>query len=492
MKTEILEVLAFNSKELIFAVPEIFLLTSIIVILLVNLFLNDKFKQITYYLTHLSLIVTALLSWSLLDYGEVIIFSNSFILDYFSGVLKIFIYIFSMIALVYSRHYMQVHKILNGEYFVLFLFAVFGMMVLASGYSLLTIYIGLEILTISFYTLIAFATKRMQSVEAALKYFVLAAIASGILLYGMSMIYGISGSINISEIASFAANVDSLNTRELLVLNFGLVFIVIGLAFKFGAAPFHMWVPDVYHGAPTAVTMFLSTAPKIAILVMLARLLIDALGGLVAYWQDILMFMAIASIMLGSLVAIVQTNIKRMLAYSTISHIGFIILGFATGTTDGYSAAVFYIITYILMSLAVFGVIIAFNNKDFEADNISDYKGLAKTHPWFAFMMLIIMLSMAGVPPFIGFYAKFIILSQVVAQSFVWIAVLAVIFSVISAYYYLSVCKNIYFAKIDTNTKAMKLSANIDIKIILAINALLIIGIGLMPDYFINVSKSLF
>ncbi len=491
MSSEILKILSFNTKDFIYIFPEIFLLLSIIVILLINLFLIGKFKQITYYLTQLSLLITLILSWNLLDYEKVVIFSNSFVLDYFSGVLKIFIYVFSMVALVYSRHYMTVHKILKGEYFVLFLFAVFGMMVLASGYSLLTIYIGLEILTISFYTLIAFTINRMPSIEAAIKYFVLAAIASGILLYGMSMIYGVTASINISEIADFTSNIGILSNGELLALNFGLVFIVIGLAFKFGAVPFHMWVPDVYHGAPTAVTMFLSTAPKIAILVMLVRLLVEALGGLVSYWQDILMFMAVASIILGSLVALVQKNIKRLLAYSTISHIGFILLGFATGQELGYSASVFYLIAYILMSLVAFGIIIAFNNKGFEADNITDYKGLAKTNPWFALLMLITMLSMAGIPPFIGFYAKFVILSQIIALNYIWIAVIVVVFAVISSYYYLVVCKNIYFDTSDHNTN-MQLTAPIDVKLVLSINALLIFFIGIFPNYFIDLAKSIF
>ncbi len=491
MDLEALKVLSFNSKDFIYISPEVFLLSSIIVILLLNLFLDDKFRQITYYLAQLSLVVSAVLSWNLLDYERVVIFSESFVLDYFSGILKIFIYVFSMVALVYSRHYMAVHKILKGEYFVLFLFAVFGMMVLASGYSLLTIYIGLEILTISFYTLIAFAINRMFSIEAALKYFVLAAIASGILLYGMSMVYGISGSINISEIASFTNNIDKLSSGELLVLNFGLVFIVIGLAFKFGAVPFHMWVPDVYHGAPTAVTMFLSTAPKIAILVMLVRLLVEALGGLVSYWQDILMFMAVASIVLGSLVALVQKNIKRLLAYSTISHIGFILLGFATGQETGYGASVFYMMAYILMSLVAFGVIITFNNKGFEADNISDYKGLAKTNPWFSLLMLITMLSMAGIPPFIGFYAKFIILSQIIALNYIWLAVVIVVFAVISSYYYLVVCKNIYFDTPEDSTN-MQLTATIDVKLVLSINALLVVFIGIFPNYFINLINSIF
>ena len=492
MSPEILKIISFNTQELSYIAAEIFLLSSIVVILLANLFLNHKFKQITYYLSQISLVITAIISWNLLDEDKVIIFSNSFILDYFSGVLKIFIYIFTIVVLVYSRHYLMVHKIFKGEYFLLILFAVFGMMVLASGYSLLTIYIGLEILTISIYTLISFTTDKIKSNEAAIKFFILAAIASGILLYGMSMLYGVVGSINIVDIAHFTNNVTNLADLDLLILNFGLVFIIIGLAFKFGAVPFHMWLPDVYHGAPVSITMFLSTVPKIASLIILMRILIDALGGITHYWQDILMFIAVISIILGSLVAILQTNIKRMLAYSTIAHVGFIILGIATGTKGGYFAATFYTIAYVLTSLAAFGVIIAFNYKNFEAENISDYRALAKRHPFFALMMLIIMLSMAGVPPFIGFYAKFIILQQVVTSSYVWIAILVVIFAVISAYYYLNICKNIYFYTKESTNKVLKLTSGFDMNLVLSINVLLIVVIGILPDYFIKIIHSLF
>ena len=491
MNDKILQALSFDNQQLIYVMPELFLLSSIMVILLIHLFSASAFSRTIYYLSQLSLLITAILSWRLLDQGTVIIFSDSFILDYLSGVLKIAIYLFSMVVLVYSRHYLSQHNLLKGEYFVLFLLAIFGMMVLVSGYSLLTMYIGLEILTISFYTLIAFATHRLQATEAALKFFVLAAIASAILLYGMSMIYGISGSINIGEIAQFTANTSQLAARELLVLNFGLVFIVIGLAFKFGAVPFHMWVPDVYQGAPTSVTLFLSTAPKIASLVMLIRLLVEALGGLVAYWHDIILFMSIASIALGSLVAIAQTNLKRMLAYSTISHVGFILLGFGTGVFESYSAAIFYTLSYVLMSLLAFGLMIAFNSKNFEADNIIHYKGLAKSHPWYALMMLMVMLSMAGIPPFIGFYAKLFILQELVGQGYVWLAIIAVVFAVISAYYYLNVCRMMYFVTQDKDKPTLTLTARIDMRLILGFNALLILIFGLYPDYFIGLSQSL-
>jgi len=308
------------------------------------------------------------------------------------------------------------------------------------------------------------------------------------LLYGMSMIYGVTGNLNITEIASFAL-ISSLTSEQILILNFGLVFLVIGVAFKFGAVPFHMWIPDVYHGAPTSVTMFLSTVPKIAATAMLVRLLIDGLGEFQAYWADLFMVLAILSIAVGAVVALMQTNIKRMLAYSTISHVGFVLLGFVTGAVEGYGAAAFYVLAYVLMSLAAFGCIIALNKKGFEADKISDFKGLSKGSPWFALIMLVVMLSMAGVPPFIGFYSKLFILQQVVSAGYIYLAIAAVIFAVISAYYYLQIIKAMYF---DDLQKDLKVSASMDIRLVLSINGILIFVVGLMPSYWMELAISLF
>jgi NADH-quinone oxidoreductase subunit N len=280
-----------------------------------------------------------------------------------------------------------------------------------------------------------------------------------------------------------------LNSEQVLILNFGLVFLVIGIAFKFGAVPFHMWVPDVYQGAPTSVTMFLSTVPKIAATAMLVRLLIDGLGGLQAYWADLFMILAILSIGLGSLVALMQTNIKRLLAYSTISHIGFILLGFITGVVEGYGAAVFYVLAYVLMSLTAFGTIIVLNKQGFEADQIVDFRGLSKHSPWFALIMLFVMLSMAGVPPFIGFYSKLFILQQVISAGYIYLAVAAVVFAVISAYYYLQIIKTMYF---DDAEKEVTVTAPMDMRIILSINGALILVLGLMPSYWMELAISLF
>ena len=478
----------FDTSTLWAALPEIFLLSAIVVVLLLDLFLTKPFKQVTYYLTQLSLLITAILAFNLIGEPKIIIFSGSFILDNMASIFKVFMAGSTMVALVYTRHYLTEHKLFRGEYFVLVMLSMLGMMVMVSGYSLLTLYLGLEILSLSLYTLIAIARERAGAIEAALKYFVLGAIASGLLLYGMSMIYGISGSINITDIATFAAN-STLASREMLILNFGLVFLVIGIAFKLGAVPFHMWVPDVYQGAPTSVTMFLSTVPKIAAVAMLVRILVDGMGAMHAYWSDLFMVMALLSIALGSVVALMQTNIKRMLAYSTISHIGFILLGFVTGVVEGYGAAVFYVLVYILMSMAAFGMIILLNKEGFEADKISDFKGFSKHSPWFALMMLAIMLSMAGVPPFIGFYAKLFILQQVISAGFITIAVIAVVFAVISSYYYLQVVKSMYFEDSDNE---ITITAPMDMKLILSINAVLILVVGLFPDFWMKLSISIF
>ncbi|MAP89430.1 MAG: NADH-quinone oxidoreductase subunit NuoN [Thiotrichales bacterium] len=477
----------FNASELIFALPELFLLSAISIILLFDLFASERLKPLTYYLTQLSLIITGWLAFDLIGESATI-FSGTFVLDTMGSTFKVFIMGFAIIALVYTRHYLKAHELFRNEYFILALMSILGMMVMVSGHSLLTLYMGLEIMSLSLYALIASARDRSVAIEAALKYFVLGAIASGLLLYGMSMIYGITGSLDIAQISNFA-RASTLASQQTLILNFGLVFLVIGVAFKLGAVPFHMWVPDVYQGSPTSVTMFLSTVPKIAAIALLIRLLIDGLGDLQHYWSDLLMIIAVLSIALGSLVALMQSNIKRMLAYSTISHIGFVLLGFVTGVVEGYGAAVFYILVYILMSLAAFGSIIVLNKNGFEADQISDYQGLSKHSPWFALIILVVMLSMAGVPPFIGFYSKLFILQQVIAEGYVILAVIAVVFAVISAYYYLQIIKTMYF---DDADKEITVSAPLDMRVVLSINGILILLVGLMPSFWMSLSVSIF
>ena len=477
----------FNISELIFVMPELFLLAAISSILLFDLYVKEQFKKFTYHLSQLALLITGLLAFNLIGENATI-FSGTFVLDTLGSTFKVFIAGFSIIALVYSRHYLSVHGLLRNEYFILALMSILGMLVMVSGHSLLTLYLGLEIMSLSLYALIATARDRAFAIEAALKYFVLGAIASGLLLYGMSMIYGITGNLDIAQIASFAS-LSTLEPQETLILNFGLVFLVIGVAFKLGAVPFHMWVPDVYQGSPTSVTMFLSTVPKIAAVALLVRLLIDGLSDFQHYWADLFMILAVLSIAVGSLVALTQVNIKRMLAYSTISHIGFVLLGFVTGVLEGYGSAIFYVFVYILMSLAAFGSIILLNRSGFEADQISDFRGLSKHSPWFALIMLAVMLSMAGVPPFIGFYSKLFILQQVVSEGFVILAIIAVIFAVISAYYYLQIIKMMYF---DDADKEIVISAPLDLKAVLSVNGVLILLIGLTPSFWMDLSISLF
>ena len=477
----------FNASELLFALPELFLLSAISFILLFDLYVSKQYKKYTYHLSQLSLLITGFFAFNLIGESATI-FSGTFVLDSLGSTFKVFIMGFSMVVLVYSRQYLRVHELLRNEYFILALMSILGMMVMVSGHSLLTLYLGLEIMSLSLYALIASARDRAFAIEAALKYFILGAIASGLLLYGMSMIYGITGSLDIAQISSFAGQ-SVLGSQQTLILNFGLVFLVIGVAFKLGAVPFHMWVPDVYQGSPTSVTMFLSTVPKIAAVALLVRLLIDGLSDFQQYWADLFMILAVLSIAVGSLVALTQVNIKRMLAYSTISHIGFVLLGFVTGVIEGYGSAVFYVLSYILMSLAAFGSIIVLNRSGFEADQIADFRGLSKHSPWFALIMLIVMLSMAGVPPFIGFYSKLFILQQVVSQGYVILAIIAVIFAVISAYYYLQVIKTMYF---DDADKEIVVSAPLDLKLVLSVNGALILLVGLMPSFWMTLSVSLF
>jgi NADH-quinone oxidoreductase subunit N len=316
-----------------------------------------------------------------------------------------------------------------------------------------------------------------------MKYFVLGALASGMLLYGMSMLYGATGSLDLAAIADAI----SAQGERSLVLVFGLCFIVVGLAFKFGAVPFHMWVPDVYHGAPTAVTLFIGSAPKIAAFAMAMRLLADSMGGLLVDWQGMLMILAVLSLAIGNVVAIAQTNMKRMLAYSTISHVGFLLLGILSGTDSGYSASMFYAITYALMAIGGFGVIILLSRSGEEADQLDDFRGLNDRSPWFAFMMLILMFSMAGVPPTVGFYAKLAVLKAVVDVDMVWLALVAVFFSIIGAFYYIRIIKLMYFDEPATDAP---LKINTDLQVAVSTNSLLVLGLGLFPGALLSLCNS--
>ena len=471
-----------SKAEILILTPEIFMLTMASMILIVDTFSQDPLRKVTYYLTQLTLVLTAILVFIFWPEQTVYAFGNSFISDGMSVVLKIGVFVIGLFVFLYSHEYLKEHGWLKGEYFVLGLFAILGMMILISAYSLLTVYLGLELLSLSLYAMIAMHRESTAASEAAMKFFVLGAIASGMLLYGMSMIYGVTGSL---ELATIATNIESDADNPLLV--FGLVFILVGIAFKLGAVPFHMWVPDVYQGSPTCVTLFIASAPKLAAFAMAMRLLVDGLQPLVDDWQGMLIILAVLSMAIGNIVAISQTNIKRMLAYSTIAHVGYLLLGLLSGTPSGYAGSMFYIITYALMSMGAFGMVILLGRKGFEADELAHFKGLNERSPWFAFIMLILMFSMAGVPPFLGFWGKWFVLKELVDAGFVWLAATAVFFAIIGAYYYIRVIKLMYFDKADSMTA---IKASKQMRFALSVNGLALLILGLMPGGLLAICVS--
>jgi NADH-quinone oxidoreductase subunit N len=452
--------------------PEIFLLSMACIILVVEAFVGERLRDISYTLSQLTLVVAAIISWNMLDIERAVVLGGTFVHDPMAALLKASIFLVVMGGFVYARSFHTSKGTLRGEYYVLGLFATLGMMVMISAHSLLTIYLGLELL--SLYAMVATDRDSARGSEAAMKYFVLGALASGMLLYGMSMLYGATGSLDLAEIAAALTAAD----EKSMVLIFGLSFIVVGLAFKFGAVPFHMWVPDVYDGAPTAVTLFIGSAPKIAAFAMTMRLLVESLGSLSVDWQGMLIILAVLSLALGNVIAIAQTSMKRMLAYSTISHVGFLLLGILSGTEAGYSASMFYAITYAVTAIGGFAMIILLSRAGYEADQLDDFKGLNDRSPWFAFMMLILMFSMAGVPPTVGFYAKLSVLQAVINVNMVWLAIVAVAFSIIGAFYYIRVIKLMYFDKAESDEP---LTANTDMQIAISLNGLLVLALGIFP-----------
>ncbi|MGL4517090.1 MAG: NADH-quinone oxidoreductase subunit NuoN [Shewanella sp.] len=461
------------------AAPEIFLLCATCAILLLDLFISDAKRHITYVLTLITLGVTAALVLNGHDAHSNLAFSGLFLADPMASYAKLAMIVGVALVLIYGRSYAAARGLFRGELFTLSLFSLLGMMVMASASNFLALYVGLELMSLSVYALVALNRESTQSTEAAMKYFILGALASGMLLYGISMLYGSTGSLDIFEVSK---SIQSGQANSLLAV-FGIVFVVTGLGFKFGAVPVHMWVPDVYQGAPTPITQLISTAPKAAVFVFTLRILAQALEGFAPDWRGMLMVLAVLSMGLGNITAISQTNIKRMLGYSTISHMGFVLLGILVANPVGYSAALFYVIAYILMSAAAFGVIMLLSRKGFEADQIADLKGLNQRSPWFAAMMLFTMFSMAGIPIFVGFFAKLAVLKAVVYSGFVGLAVIAVVFSLIGAFYYLRVVKVMYF---DDATDNSPIEAGADAKLVLSVNCLLLLVLGFMPDRLMN------
>ena len=456
------------------AAAEIFLLSAICLVLLIDVFLPEGQRRVTFRLALLAIAGTAACSSYFAVSEPVTAFSGSFVADPAGNVLKMFAYLLVALVFMYSRDYLIRAGLFKGEFFILGLFGLLGIMVMISANSLLTLYLGLEILSLSLYTLVAFNRESATATEAAMKYFVLGAIASGTLLYGISILYGVAGTVQLDELAAHFSAPGAINVPALL----GLAFIIVGVAFKFGAVPFHMWLPDVYQGAPAPVTLFIASAPKIAAFALTWRILVEGLGELHGSWQGVMAILSVLSLGIGNVVAIAQTNLKRMLAYSTISHVGFILMGFVAGTRVGLAAAMFYTLVYTLSTAAAFGMIILLSRKGFEAEKLEDFKGLNARSPWFALMMLMVMFSLAGVPPFVGFYAKLVILGGVIDAGMLWLAITGVLFAVIGAFYYLRVVWYMYFTEPESD---QPLQADLDFRLVISGNVLALLVLGVFP-----------
>ncbi len=476
-----------NIVEIQLALPEIFIAVMACVILIADLFISDRRRGLTHLLALITLafvtIITLRMLWPV--GASELAFYDTFVRDRFGDVLKLFSYLILFAAFIYAKHFLRMANLYRGEFYALSLFALLGVMIMISAGSMLTVYLGLELLALSSYALVALNRDSATGSEAGMKYFILGSLASGILLFGMSLIYGATGTLALNEIsASLASGAD-----DQLLLSFGLAFIVVGIAFKFGAVPFHMWLPDVYQGAPAAITLLIASLPKLGYLALIIRMLEDGMSGLHADWQAMLVVLAALSLILGNVVAIAQSNIKRMLGYSTISHVGFILLGVLAGTAEGYAAAMFYTIVYAMMSAGTFAVMILLSHDGIEAENLEDFRGLAKRSPWFALMMLMLMFSLAGIPVFVGFFAKWQVIAAAIGAGFTGLSVLAVITAVIGAFYYLRVVKLMYFDEPE-NTDAIEAPA--DFKAMLSINGLGMILLGLFSGGLISLCVSSF
>lgn len=472
------------------AVPDIFMLCMVAFILLVDVFLPERQRIITYILVQGTLAITFLLAVSQYrNYpSPIITFSGNYILDKLAILLKMFICIVSIFAFAYSREYIQDRHIARGEYYVLGLFSVLGMLVMSSAYSFLTIYLGLELLSLSLYAMVAMQKDSADATEAAMKYFVMGALASGLLLYGISMVYGATGVIQILEIGN---RLQDAPPGQNTVVVLGMVFILAGLVFKLGAVPFHMWVPDVYQGAPTSMTLFIASAPKIAAFGIMMRILVEALPSVQVQWEHLLIVVAILSMFSGNVMAIAQTNIKRMLAYSSIAHIGYMLLGIIAGpnSAEGYSAGMFYISTYVIVAAGAFAIIAILSKSGVEFDQLEDFRGLNARNPWIAFMMMLLMFSMAGLPPTVGFFAKLGLLEALVEAHLVWLAVLALVFAIIGAYYYLRIVMLMYFEEPAKEFAGSRITVAPDMMVAISINGVAALALGLLPSNFIDMCR---
>ncbi len=471
--------MALNLADYLAAAPEIVLLGLICVVMIADLSVEDDNRIVTFWLSMLALLVTAVALYGTAGGGQQIVFHGAYVADPLSHVLKMASIVLVGVAFLYARDYLRANDLHKGEYYLLGLFGLLGMMIMMSANSLLTMYLGLETLALSMYALVAIDRKNVTAAESAMKYFVLGAIASGALLYGISWVYGVTGSLQFDQISMALTADPGLNS---LPLWFGMAFLIVGIAFKFGAVPFHMWLPDVYQGARTPVTLYLAAAPKLAAFALIFRVLVDGLGGLHETWSAMIMVVAVLSLVVGNFIAIAQTNIKRMLGYSTIAHVGFILLAIYTGTSDGYAAGLFYALTYVITAAGAFGIIIVLSRRGYDAELLSDFKGLNARSPWFALMMLFLMFSMAGVPPFVGFLSKLYVISAVLEIGGMWLALLMVLASVIGAYYYLRVIWYMYFEEAEDQAV---LQANTDTRLVLSLNSLAVLALGIMPGWLL-------
>ena len=478
-----------NTTNMLLAAPEIWVLTMACVILLSDLVISEERRGIIYMMAMITLIFAAIITLrgDYLSEGlrSATAFNGSFIRDPMGDVLKLFSFFVMGMVYVYSKFFLREFRMFRTDFFTLTLFALLGVMLLISANNLVTIYLGLELTSLSSYALVAFDRESKRGPEAAMKYFVLGSMASGMLLYGMSMIYGATGSMDLVQISNAIASQGSDN----VMLVFGLVFLVVGLAFKLGLVPFHMWIPDVYEGAPAAVTLFISSVPKMAGFAMAYRLLYTGLGDLHGDWQQMLSILAILSIVLGNLAAIAQTNIKRMLAYSTISHMGFILMGLLPGTAAGFGASMYYVIVYSIMSAGAFGMVILLSARGVEAEQLDDFKGLNQRNSWYAAIMAMVMFSMAGVPVFVGFFAKWLVIKSALDAGMIWLAISAVVFSVVGAFYYLRVVKLMYF---DDPVTGSSIDAPVDFRAIISLNGIMMLGLGIFSGSLIAVCMSSF
>jgi len=462
-----------NLNDIMIMLPEFYLVAAACLLLLLDAWMKPEQRNVLHWVSILVLVVGIYLVVAGQPEVTVTAFGGMFVRDATAEILKVFILLCTALIFVFSRPYMQDRKLFQGEFYTLMIFATIGAMLLVSAGNLVMVYLGLELMTLCSYGLVALNRDSRLSSEAAIKYFVLGALSSGMLLYGMSMVYGATGTLALAQLHGAVVQAGMSN-----LMVFGLIFMIVGISFKLGVAPFHMWIPDVYQGAPTSVTIFVGSTSKLAAFGMAYRLLESGMGGMAHQWQLMLAVLAVASLAIGNLVAIVQTNLKRLLAYSTISHMGYLLLGLVNAGPEGYASAMFYAISYALMSTAAFGVILALARAGFECEEIDDFRGLNQRSPWMAFLMMLAMFSLAGVPPMFGFFAKLLVLQAAIHAGMMWLAIVGAVFAIIGLYYYLRVVKVMYF---DKPAEGLEIRPQADgfLRTVLSLNALVLLALGL-------------